>query len=112
MFPERPMGVECFSRDLFTEHIVRWKIQYVDEGDFGEDNESVLLYENFSEFFSWRAWVRGDLYLDRTPKWIAISVVMLPPMLQKRWECLSQESREAFLARYGIFGTRLIPFHR
>jgi competence protein ComGC len=112
MFLEYPVDGKCFSRDLFTEHVILWKIQYVDEGDFEECSENMLLYEDFPEFFSWRAWTRGDLSLDGTLKWIAISIAMLPPMFQKQWECLPQESREAFLQRYGIFGTRLVPFPR
>ncbi|MDR0728058.1 MAG: hypothetical protein LBF21_00360 [Puniceicoccales bacterium] len=108
LFPGPTPGI--LPETLFTDRIVAWKIQYAAESLL-PSGDNLLVYGDFPEFFSWRAWARGDLVLTDEPKWLAIHMVLLPPSLQKQWGGLSPESREAFLQSYGLFGTKLLPFY-
>jgi type II secretory pathway pseudopilin PulG len=120
MFPEHTTETAVLPKDLFMKEVVSWHIRYVSEVGMAVANEgsghatassdNMLVYEDFSSFFSWRAWLQGDLALGRTPKWLAITIAVLPSSLHRQWEQLSSGNRESFLQQHGLFRTKLLPF--
>jgi prepilin-type N-terminal cleavage/methylation domain-containing protein len=119
MFPEYIAAENVLSKDLFTHQIVWWRVQYVGERELTTEHEdgdassdtNTLIYEDFPEFFSWRAWAHGDLSLEREPQWLAVTIAILPSLLRPQWEALSSEDqKKSFLHQHGIFRTKLLPF--
>jgi len=115
LFPE-PATSGPLPAGLLAEPLIFWQIRSVAEADPASGGgatsaENRLIFSALPAFFSWRAWARGDQGLPDGTRWLAVTLALLTPSLQKAWEALPPGDRKDFLQRYGLLGTKLLPLY-